>query len=103
MRSLRYLSKNRISSPEKFWSVVEKEFCNRTPADRTSRTLAGTSQLGQVQKNDFRDAEAIAEAVRSRPSAPKNKTLASSELFPWRRKFVGSGNLRIRPVNCGHN
>jgi hypothetical protein len=49
-------------------------------------------------------AEAIAEAVRSRPSARKsNKTLASSDLFPWRSKFVGSGNLRIRPVNYGHN
>jgi hypothetical protein len=29
MRSLTYLLKNRVSSPEKFWSAAEKDFCNK--------------------------------------------------------------------------
>jgi hypothetical protein len=29
MRSLTYLLKNRVRSPEKFWSAAEKDFCNK--------------------------------------------------------------------------
>src|SRR5215471_17959080 len=77
MRSLTYLPKNRISSPEKFWSAVEKDFCNRIP----SRAVVTWT---------FRNR-------RYGPESDLNRVALTRQIHPRKRTFRNRAQVR-RPV-----